>query len=90
MTSSRWGARPLALLDSLRFGKLQVGKNRHLLDGVVGGIAGYGNCMGVPTVGGEIYFDASYDHNPLVNVMCFGVAAADRLIRARATDPATW
>ncbi len=81
------GARPLALLDSLRFGKPQVGKNRHLLDGVVGGIAGYGNCMGVPTVGGEIYFDDSYDHNPLVNVMCFGVAAADRLIRARADGP---
>ncbi len=81
------GARPLALLDSLRFGKPQVGKNRHLLDGVVGGIAGYGNCMGIPTVGGEICFDSSYDHNPLVNVMCFGVAPADRLIRARADGP---
>ena len=81
------GARPLALLDSLRFGRLQGGKNRHLLDGVVGGIAGYGNCMGIPTVGGEICFDSSYDRNPLVNVMCFGVAPADRIIRARADGP---
>ncbi len=81
------GARPLALLDSLRFGKLHVGKNRHLLDGVVGGIAGYGNCMGIPTVGGEICFDPSYDRNPLVNVMCFGVAPADRIVRARADGP---
>ena len=81
------GARPLALLDSLRFGEPQVGKNRHLLDGVVGGIAGYGNCMGIPTVGGEICFDASYDDNPLVNVMCFGVASTDRLVRARADGP---
>jgi len=81
------GARPLALLDSLRFGRPRVGKNRHLLEGVVGGIAGYGNCMGIPTVGGEIYFDDSYDRNPLVNVMCFGVASADHLIRARADGP---
>ena len=76
------GARPLALLDSLRFGELDSGKNRHLLDGVVGGIAGYGNCMGIPTVGGEICFDPSYDKNPLVNVMCFGIAPADRIVKA--------
>lgn len=81
------GARPLALLDSLRFGDLERSKNRFLLDGVVGGIAGYGNCMGVPTVGGEIYFDSSYDHNPLVNVMCFGVAPADGIVKARADGP---
>ncbi len=76
------GARPLALLDSLRFGQLDSGKNRHLLDGVVGGIAGYGNCMGIPTVGGEICFDPSYDKNPLVNAMCFGIAPADRIVKA--------
>ncbi len=78
------GARPLALLDSLRFGELDSGKNRHLLDGVVGGIAGYGNCMGIPTVGGEICFDPSYDKNPLVNAMCFGIAPADRIVKALA------
>ena len=78
------GARPLALLDSLRFGELDSGKNRHLLDGVVGGIAGYGNCMGIPTVGGEVCFDPSYDKNPLVNAMCFGIAPADRIVKARA------
>ncbi len=81
------GARPLALLDSLRFGALDRSKNRFLLDGVVAGIAGYGNCMGVPTVGGEICFDASYDCNPLVNVMCFGVAPADAIVKARADGP---
>ncbi|MFQ5744447.1 MAG: phosphoribosylformylglycinamidine synthase subunit PurL [Acidobacteriota bacterium] len=79
------GARPLALLNSLRFGSLDRAKNRYLLEGVVGGIAGYGNCIGVPTVGGEIYFDPSYDHNPLVNVLCFGLAPSDRLVRARAS-----
>lgn len=79
------GARPLALLDSLRFGGLDKAKNRFLLDGVVGGIAGYGNCMGIPTVGGEIYFDESYDRNPLVNVMAFGLVPADRIVKARAS-----
>ena len=79
------GARPLALLNSLRFGTLDKAKNRFLLEGVVGGIAGYGNCIGVPTVGGEIYFDEAYDHNPLVNVMCYGLAPSERIIHARAT-----
>ncbi|HEX9700239.1 MAG TPA: phosphoribosylformylglycinamidine synthase subunit PurL [Acidobacteriota bacterium] len=79
------GARPLALLNSLRFGTLDKAKNRFLLEGVVGGIAGYGNCIGVPTVGGEIYFDPSYDHNPLVNVMCYGLVPSDRIVRARAS-----
>ena len=77
------GARPLALLNSLRFGLLEQPKNRFLLDSVVAGIAGYGNCIGVPTVGGEIVFDSSYDHNPLVNVMCFGVAPIGQLVLAR-------
>lgn len=67
------GAKPVASLDSLRFGELTNDKNRFLLDKVVAGIAGYGNCIGVPTVGGEISFDPCYDGNPLVNVMCVGL-----------------
>ncbi len=62
------GARCIASLDALRFGPLEEPRNRFLLEGVVAGIAGYGNCMGVPTVGGEIFFDESYNGNPLVNV----------------------
>jgi len=68
------GARPVALLDSLRFGDLASEKARHLLAGVVDGIQFYGNCVGVPTVGGEIYFHPSYRDNCLVNVMCVGIA----------------
>ncbi len=79
------GARPIALLDSLRFGPLDNGRNRYLLGGVVGGIAAYGNCMGIPTVGGEICFDETYEGNPLVNVMGVGVARRNSLVRARAT-----
>src|SRR5207253_1578724 len=71
------GARPIALLDSLRFGPLDEPHQRHLLEGVVAGIGGYGNCMGVPTVGGEVYFDESYRHNCLVNAMCVGVVEHD-------------
>ncbi|UQS86746.1 phosphoribosylformylglycinamidine synthase subunit PurL [Nicoliella spurrieriana] len=67
------GAKPIASLDSLRFGELTNPKNRFLLDKVVAGIAGYGNCIGIPTVGGEISFDQCYDGNPLVNVMCVGI-----------------
>ncbi|MHA8110966.1 phosphoribosylformylglycinamidine synthase subunit PurL [Lactobacillaceae bacterium Melli_B4] len=67
------GAKPIASLDSLRFGELSNPKNRFLLDKVVAGIAGYGNCIGIPTVGGEISFDPCYDGNPLVNVMCVGI-----------------
>ncbi|OQW34482.1 MAG: phosphoribosylformylglycinamidine synthase II [Nitrospira sp. SG-bin1] len=78
------GARPLALLDSLRFGELQSAKNRHLLKGVVSGIAGYGNCMGVPTVGGEIVFNDIYSLNPLVNVFCLGLAHKDKIFRGTA------
>jgi phosphoribosylformylglycinamidine synthase len=76
------GARPVALLDSLRFGPLP--ESRHHLEGVVGGIGGYGNCIGIPTVGGEVYFDETYAGNPLVNAMCVGVARIEDLHSARA------
>jgi phosphoribosylformylglycinamidine synthase len=78
------GARPIACLDSLRFGPLSERYNRYLLRGVVDGIQFYGNCVGVPTVAGEIYFEESYSGNCLVNVMCIGVARKDRIARARA------
>jgi phosphoribosylformylglycinamidine synthase subunit PurL len=78
------GARPIALLDSLRFGLLDRPKNRYLVKGVVAGIAGYGNCMGVPTVGGEIAFNEIYSNNPLVNVFCLGIAKKDRLFKGTA------
>ncbi|MGQ9573506.1 MAG: AIR synthase related protein, partial [Dehalococcoidia bacterium] len=79
------GARPIALLDSLRFGPLSEQRNRYLFTGVVAGIAGYGNCLGIPTVGGEVYFEEAYSDNPLINVMCVGVAPVERLASARAT-----
>lgn len=78
------GARPIALLDSLRFGPLTEAYNRYLLRGVVDGIQFYGNCLGVPTVGGEIYFDESYNGNCLVNVMSIGIAKKNKLAQARA------
>ena len=78
------GARPIALLDSLRFGRLDTEKTRHLLNGVVGGIAFYGNCIGVPTVGGEVYFEEAYQDNPLVNVFCLGLLEKGEVIRGRA------
>ncbi|TAK34189.1 MAG: phosphoribosylformylglycinamidine synthase subunit PurL [Chloroflexota bacterium] len=78
------GARPIALLNSLRFGPLDDSRNRFLFNGVVAGIAAYGNCMGLPTVAGEVYFDPTYTQNPLVNAMCVGLAQAGSLIRARA------
>ena len=78
------GARPIALLDSLRFGPLDQPLNRRLVEGVVAGIAGYGNSIGIPTVGGEIGFDESYTGNPLVNVFCLGLAKADALVMGRA------
>jgi phosphoribosylformylglycinamidine synthase len=74
------GARPVALLDPLRFGPLGEERNRWLLEGVVAGIGGYGNCIGVPTVGGEVHFADAHSANPTVNVMCVGVASADRLV----------
>ena len=67
------GARPIALLNSLRFGDLQTPRVKYLFEQVVAGIAGYGNCIGIPTVGGEIYFDDCYAGNPLVNAMCVGL-----------------
>ncbi len=73
------GARPIALMDSLRFGRLDHPKTRGLVRGIVGGIAGYGNCMGVPTVAGETRFDRSYDGNCLVNAFCCGIVASDRI-----------
>ena len=78
------GARPIALLDSLRFGSLDTPRVRYLFGGVVKGIGDYGNCVGVPTVGGEVMFDAAYEGNPLVNAMCVGVMREDELIRAKA------
>jgi phosphoribosylformylglycinamidine synthase len=78
------GARPIAVLDSLRFGPLKDAKNRAIMEGVVSGIAGYGNSVGVPTVGGEIYFSECYSANPLVNVFCLGLARKDRIFLARA------
>jgi phosphoribosylformylglycinamidine synthase len=78
------GARPICLLDALRFGPLTEGKSRYLLGGVVAGIAGYGNAVGVPTVGGEVAFSECYAQNPLVNVLCLGIAPADRIFTARA------
>jgi phosphoribosylformylglycinamidine synthase len=78
------GARPIALLDSLRFGELDSAQNRHLLKGVVSGISWYGNCIGVPTVGGEIAFNDIYSKNPLVNVFCLGIVKKDRLLRGLA------
>ena len=78
------GARPIALLDSLRFGALDSPATRRLVEGVVAGIAGYGNSIGIPTVGGEVGFDESYAGNPLVNVFCLGIAPVEGVIRGRA------
>jgi phosphoribosylformylglycinamidine synthase len=78
------GARPIASLNSLRFGSLEAPRMRHLVDGVVRGIAGYGNCMGIPTVGGETTFHPAYNKNILVNVMNVGIVDKDRIFRGRA------
>src|SRR5215210_6369798 len=74
------GARPIAMLDSLRFGSLDHPRVRYLFAGVVKGIGDYGNSVGVPTVGGEVVFDAAYEGNPLVNAMCVGLLKADEMI----------
>ncbi len=79
------GARPIALLDSLHMGPLDDPHSRWILEGVVSGISGYGNSVGVPTVGGELAFHPGFADNPLVNVMCVGVMAHDRLVLARAS-----
>jgi len=78
------GARPLALLDSLRFGPPDNPQNQYIFSRVVAGIAGYGNCIGIPTIGGEIYFDDCYTKNPLVNVLCLGVAPSDKIFYGKA------
>ncbi|CAM3013527.1 phosphoribosylformylglycinamidine synthase subunit PurL [Paenibacillus sediminis] len=75
------GARPVAILNSLRFGKLESDRVKYLFENVVSGIAGYGNCIGIPTVGGEVMFDDSYDGNPLVNAMCVGIIDHDKIQR---------
>ena len=78
------GARPIAMLDSLRFGSLDNPRVRYLFAGVVKGVGDYGNCVGIPTVAGEVVFDPAYEGNPLVNAMCVGVLREDELIRAKA------
>jgi len=78
------GARPIAMMNALRFGAPEHEKTRHLVAGVVAGIGGYGNCMGVPTVGGELNFHRSYNGNILVNAMCIGLARADRIFLSAA------
>ncbi len=81
------GARPIAVLDALRFGDPSDARTRHLVDGVVRGVGGYGNCVGVPTVGGELVFDPSYQGNPLVNVMAIGLLEDGMLTHASADGP---
>jgi phosphoribosylformylglycinamidine synthase len=81
------GARPIAVLDALRFGDPADPRTRHLVDGVVRGVGGYGNCVGVPTVGGELVFDPSYQGNPLVNVMAIGLLETKALTLAAAPGP---
>jgi len=78
------GARPIAILDSLRFGELDSARSRYLFDHVVAGIGHYGNSIGVPTVGGEVHFEAPYEQNCLVNAMCVGLARTDSMVRAAA------
>ena len=81
------GARPIALLNSLRFGPLDDPRNRRLFSGVVGGISGYGNCLGIPDVGGEIFFSPAYTGNPLVNAMCVGIMEKSGIVHATAGAP---
>ncbi|HEU0243369.1 MAG TPA: phosphoribosylformylglycinamidine synthase subunit PurL, partial [Candidatus Limnocylindrales bacterium] len=81
------GARPIAVLDALRFGDPSDARTRHLVDGVVRGVGGYGNCVGVPTVGGELVFDPSYQGNPLVNVMAIGLLEDGMLTHASGDGP---
>lgn len=78
------GARPVAILNSLRFGELETSRVKYLFEEVVAGIAGYGNCIGIPTVGGEIGFDPSYEGNPLVNAMCVGLIAHEDIQKGQA------
>jgi phosphoribosylformylglycinamidine synthase len=79
------GARPIAILDALRFGPLDEPRNRYLFENVVAGIGGYGNCLGIPTVGGEIAFDQSFTGNPIVNAMAVGIVEHEKIVRAKAS-----
>ncbi|HEV2127136.1 MAG TPA: phosphoribosylformylglycinamidine synthase subunit PurL [Thermomicrobiales bacterium] len=79
------GARPIAILDALRFGALDRPRNQYLFSHVVAGIGGYGNCLGIPTVGGETAFDSRFDGNPIVNAMCVGIVPHDGIVRAKAS-----
>ena len=79
------GARPIAILDSLRFGPLEDRRGRYLANSIVGGVGWYGNCMGVPTVGGEVYVAGAYRGNPLVNAMCVGLIEHSQLTSAAAS-----
>jgi phosphoribosylformylglycinamidine synthase subunit PurL len=79
------GARPVAVLDSLRFGDLSSGRNRYLFSGVVKGVGDYGNCVGIPNIGGEVFFDRAYDGNPLVNAMALGLMKEEDLILGEAS-----
>jgi phosphoribosylformylglycinamidine synthase II len=81
------GARPIAVLDSLRFGEISSERSRYLFEGAVAGIGHYGNSIGVPTIGGEVYFEPPYEHNCLVNAMCVGLARTDEMIRSAAAGP---
>ena len=77
------GARPIALMNSLRFGDLSLNNDIHIFNGVVSGISEYGNCIGIPNVGGEIIFDQSYNNNPLVNAFCLGIVKHDEIVEAK-------
>jgi phosphoribosylformylglycinamidine synthase subunit PurL len=79
------GARPVAVLDSLRFGDLDSPRVRYLFSGAVRGIGDYGNCVGIPNIGGEVFFDKAYELNPLVNAMCLGIMKTDEIIRGEAS-----
>jgi phosphoribosylformylglycinamidine (FGAM) synthase-like enzyme len=79
------GARPIAIMDPLRFGPLDDARSRWIAEGVVSGVSGYGNSVGVPTVGGETVFDETYAENPLVNVLCLGTLPTERLVLGAAT-----
>ncbi|MDT4917264.1 MAG: phosphoribosylformylglycinamidine synthase subunit PurL, partial [Pseudonocardiales bacterium] len=81
------GARPIAVMDSLRFGRLDASDTARVLPGVVAGVGGYGNCLGLPNIGGEVYFDESYTGNPLVNALCVGVMRTDGIKLAKADGP---
>lgn len=81
------GARPIANLDPLHFGSLEKPRQKYLLEGVVEGIAAYGNCMGIPTIAGEIHFEDAYEGNCLINVMCVGLVEQDKILRAKAEGP---